>query len=242
MELVIQKVLDIVAVNSNSKNRKDKTSQYVIPGKNFGKSKPKDHEIIFLKPFVMNRNIQIAFKNYIKTIHENCKGNYPFKKSIRSNELIKPLFKRDILSNFLHLTKHSNTGETTKKEILAYLQHFENNFSKLIKDNKEKAMELLLSIGGNVLLYKNFDYKLLGQFDKAFLNDYKRVSNGDYATESGWWYFSEFDVDDFDYFHDTYENVSSDFDSHDYSDSGSNDSGCSSCSGCGGCGGCGGCS
>jgi hypothetical protein len=240
MDLVLKKVIEIKKISKKSHPRDTsiKTYTYVVSGKNFSKYKPKNHELIYVSPFIKSPSIQILFENFVKMAYDNSNGSWSYKKSIRSNIEINQYFKQHFLLNLFRVNKLTGNGTKIKKEIIGYLNDIDKSIDHLLHNDKKKGLELLLSIGGNMFLLKNLDFKLLKTIDKELLNQQKVLYNDIYDTDSDWWLYIDFFEDNymfdsyFDSFDDALDSFDSEFDTSGYS---SDDSGCSSCGGCGGC-------
>lgn len=240
MDLLLKKVIEIKEINKKSHTRDSyvRTYTYVISGKNFNKYTPKKHELIYLSPFIKSPSIQILFNNFIKMAYDTANGSWNYKKATRSNREINPYFKESLLLNLFRINKLTDNGYKIKNEISNYLNEIDKSIDHLLHKDKKKGLELLLSIGGNIFLLKNLDFKLLKTIDKELLQQQKILHNDTYDSGSDWWLYMDFFEDDymFDSYFDTFDDTLDSFDSEfDASGCSSYDSGCSSCGGCGGC-------
>jgi len=106
------------------------------------------------------------------------------------------------------------------------MRELERELTILMVNEKEKAMEKLKMIGGNVFLLYGLNFAVLREIDEAFSKELMQPEAGG-GCGGGWV---------------TFDTYGSDFDSSCSADSSDSGSGCSSGdSGCGGgCGGCGG--
>lgn len=240
MDLLLKKVIEIKEINKKSHPRDNyiRTYTYVIPGKNFNKYQPKNHELIYLSPFIKSPSIQILFKNFIKMAYDTSNGSWNFKKTTKSNREINPYFKQSFLLNLFRLNKLTDSGNKLRREISNYLNEIDKSIDHLLHNDKKKGLELLLRIGGNIFLLKNLDFQLLKTIDKELLNQQKVLYSDTYDSDSDWWLYVDFFEDDymFDSYFDSFDDTLDSFD-HEFDASGcsSCDSGCSSCGGCGGC-------
>jgi len=249
MDLLLKKVIEIKVekkkVITRDKYAKKieaiKSYNYVIKGKNFDKYTQKTHELIYLSPFNKSSSIKILFKHLIKMAYENARGASSFKKAVLKSKNINGLVKVNFLQQIFGGISLTKEGTKTKQEILNYLKPIDESIADLLNDNKKKALELLLSLGGNIFLLKNLDFTLLKTIDRELLKEQKSAYEESHDSGLDWWYYFDFydGAGGFDsYFGDfdnTIDSFNSDFDS---AGSSSGDNGCSSCSGCGGCGGC----
>ncbi len=240
MDLLLKKVIEIkeISKKSHPRDKYIRTYTYVVAGKNFSRYKPKNHELIYLSPFIKNQSIQILFKHFIKIAYDTSNKAWGYKKLTRSNREINQYFKQTFFLNLFRLNKLTDKGINLKKEISNYLYDIDKSIDNLLHNDKKKGLELLLSIGGNIFLLKNLDFQLLKKIDKELLNQQKVLHNKTYDPDSDWWLYIDFFEDDytfesyFDSFNDTLDSFDSEFDASGCS---SCDNGCSSCGGCGGC-------
>jgi len=197
-------------------------------------------------------------KNYIKMIYEATNGSASFKTKIKKNEVIKPYFYTTLFHSIFNLSIPNKKGTIAKKEILDFLHAKDATIDHLLNKDKEKALQLLLDIGGNIFLLKNLSFQLLKTIDKNLIEEKRKKTTSshsdndihEYPTsnttsmphhDNSWMlYLDIFDTDfedDFDThfssFDDTLDSFDSEFDAVSCSSCDSN--GCSSCGGCGGC-------
>ena len=119
-------------------------------------------------------------------------------------------------------SKHVQLRRELQKEI----NHLEVQLPSIIQNDKEKALEILKEIKGNIFLLSTIEFDLLKQIDQTISTEMNRQTDNSFGCSGCSW--SHF------------ESYSESFDSICSGDTGSSDGGCSGCSGCGGCGGCGG--
>lgn len=243
MDLLLKQVIAIKEINrkAHSRDKYIRTYTYVVSGKNFSKYEPKNHEIIYQSPFLKSQSIEILFKHYIKMIYDASNGSWKYQKLTKSNKNISPLFKQTVFLDLFRLNRLTDKGIKIKESITNYLNDLDANIGDLLHNNKSKALELLLSIRGNIFLLKNLDFQLLKTIDKEILNQ-KKILKEDgihYSDDvSDIWYYIDFLQTDstFDSNFDSLYEALNTFDSEfEVSSCSSWDSGCSSCGGCGGC-------
>lgn len=246
MDLLLKRVIEIKVENTRVLARDKyakkveviKSYNYVIKGKNFDKYNPKVNELIFLAPYQKSTSIKILFKHLVKMAYENAGSSKSFKSSVLNSKNLKDLLKVNLFQQIFGGMSLTQEGTRTKNEILKYLKPIDENIHNLLNGDKKKALELLLSLGGNIFLLNNLDFSLLKKIDKQLLKEQKSVYNESYDTGDDWWYYFDFYDDNyafdsyFDDFDSTIDSFDSDFDAAGCS---SCDSGCSSCGGCGGC-------
>ena len=237
MDLLLKQVIEIKEISKKprSKDKKIRTYTYVVSGGNFSKYKPKNHELIYLSPFIKSQSIKILFKNFIKMAYNTSNGSWNYKKTTRSNREINQYFKQSFLLNLFKSIKLTDNGVNLKREISDYLNDIDKKIDNLLHNNKKKGLELLLSIGGNIFLLKNLDFQLLKNIDVELLTQQKALKDDNYYSESDSWLYIDFFGDDylsnsyFDNFEDTLNSFDSEFDE---SGSSSDDDECGSCDGC----------
>ena len=240
MDLLLKKVIEIKEEKRrpNPRDKYVRKYTYIIKGKNLPKYSPKAHELIFIKSFIKSPSIKILFKHFIKMGYEEAKGVNSFKKSIISSNIMNQYAKQSFFQRIFGGFTLSNDGQKVKSEVLAYLKPIDDNIGNIINRDKVKALDILVTLGGNIFLLNNLDFKLLKKIDSQLIKEQKLIYSESYAYGDDWWYYFDFYEDSymfdsyFDNFDHTVDSFDSDFDSAGCS---SCDSGCSSCSGCGGC-------
>lgn len=245
MDLLLKKILEIDVEKKKAIVRDKyakkveviKSYSYVVKGKNFDKYTPHAHELIFLSPYQKSASIKILFKHLIKTAYENAGSNNSFKREILKSKNLENLIKVNFFQRLFGGMSLTKEGLIARHDILEYLRPIDKNIDHLLNNDKEKALEVLLSLRGNIFLLNNLNFDLLKKIDKELLEKQKSVYTS-YDNVYDWMYYIDFygDIDTFDsYFDNTMDSFDSDFDAAGCS---SCSTGCSSCGGCGGCGGC----
>jgi hypothetical protein len=240
MDLLLKKVIEIKEVRRkvNPRDQQIRTYSYVVSGKNFNKYKPKNHELIYLNPFLKNISMQILFKHFVKMAYDSINSDWSYIKLIRSNQEINQFFKQTFWSDLFRINKLTERGISLKNEISNYLNEIDRDIDKLLYDDTAKGLALLLSLGGNIFLLKNLDFQLLKKIDKELINQQRLLHKDSYDSNSDWWFYLDFFEDDymFDSYFESFDHTLDSFDTEfDASSCSSCDSGCSSCGGCGGC-------
>jgi hypothetical protein len=229
MDLLLKQVLSIEEVQRRPSPRDPvRTYKYVATGKNFVKYQFRPHEVVFLSMFRKDTSIRLLFRNLVKVAYQGAKSTRLFHPMITTNVNLKTSFYQTILQRIFGGFKHSAAGTILRKELEAEISQMEIHFPEIIKNNRDRGLEMLRSIGGNIFLMKGIDFALASEIDKELFEEMslRRTSGG---CSSGCWT--------------GFDNYSDNFDSSCSSDIGSGcggDSGCSGGSGCSGCGGCGG--
>ncbi|WP_430412981.1 hypothetical protein [Kordia sp.] len=247
MDLLLKKVIKIIEIDKQPHPRDDiRTYTYIESGKNFAKYTHKSHELIFLSPFKKEESIQILFKHFVKMIYDASGGKKSYRESIRSSKELKSYFNQSFFIYLFRLIRLTDDGKRIKQEIASYLQEVDKLINYLLENDKQKALELLITIGGNIFLLKNLNFDLLKKLDKELIAQQKELYGDADDHDDSWYLYADSydenylfdndfeDSDSFDsFFYDTMNSFDSEFDASSCS---SYDDGCSSCGGCGGCG------
>jgi hypothetical protein len=240
MDLCLKKVIEIQSVTkdySTSRRNKIVELKYVAPGKNFHQYKPMDFEFAFLATLKKSPDMMFPFKKIIQVAYDYVETEGEYRKMILNQSETSELISQNILQKLFKKFKLNPKGQLEKNSINKELSKIDSSIVDLIRTNPKKALESIVSIGGNIFLLKNLDFQLLKTIDKELLNSIKNSCHN--TGDDGWYYLDSYDYYDFDRFIDSFDSdfdsFDSDFDSFGCS---SDDTGCISCSGCSGCGGC----
>ncbi len=243
LDLLLKKVIKVVEIGKKTHPMDDiRMYTYIELGKNFEKYTPKNHEAIFLNPFREDTSIQVLFNHFVKIIYDASGGKKSYRESVRSNKQMKSYFNQSFFVHLFRLTRLTDKGKKVKEEITTYLQEANNKINDLLHNDKEKALELLLNIGGNIFLLQNLDFELLKKIDEELLNQKRSLISDSYASGDDWYFYLDFFEDgtlfDFDFeegdsFDSHFDSTMDSFDTEfDASSCSSWDSGCSGCGGC----------
>jgi len=223
MDLLRKQILIVEEVQHQRDKRDPVTTlKYVSAGTNFNEYAAFAHELPFLEPFQKNRGARILFRNCIEIAYENAGSQTRLPRTVMSTPELHESFSTSWLNRVFGRIRHTDKGRMKQNEVQTELTQLERELPILIKNNKQKALETIEVIGGNVFLFHDLNFAMLQEIDDAFP---KRMES--YIGDGG----------------------CGSWDSHphgSHSDGScwgdSSDSGCSSGdSGCGGgCGGCGG--
>lgn len=221
MDLLLKQVVEIITVpkQSSSSRATVRNYKYVVKGKNFYKYNPKQHELVYLSPYLKSNSIRILFQHLVRMGFQNASSESKYRRSVTHSPNITNHFSRSIMQSIFGGFSKTNEGNELALKINAEIAQLERELPHVINSDKEKALQILNTIGGNIFLLKNIDFTLLQQIDSEILAEMNRTytsndgGSGCYGCSS--W------------------------------SSGctgcSSSAGCSG-SGCSGCGGCGGCS
>jgi hypothetical protein len=224
MDLLLKQVLKIEEVyKQTGRTNEQRLYEYVETGKNFRFYNSLPHENVFLEIFQKNEDYRYLFRHVVKVGYENAKSYNYFHKLIRKSRNISDCFNENFIFNFIGFSFKTSKHEQLRRELQKEIDQLELLLPSIIQNDKEKALEILKEIKGNIFLISTIEFDLLKQIDQTISTEMNRQTDNSFGCSGcSWTYF---------------ESYSESFDSSCSSDSGSSDGGCSGCSGCGGCGG-----
>ena len=215
MDLLRKQVLTIQEVPRQPDNRDTATTQkYVSTGANFQGYAAFAHELPFVSAF--HRNTRLLFRNCVEIAYENTGSEKKLHRIILSTPALHEAFSRSWFQKLFGGFSHTDEGLSYQNTVRDELAELERELPVLLKSDKEKALERIRLIGGNVFLVPDLNLSLLQEFDEAFP---KETASAYSDGGCGSW-----------------ESTSHHSDGSCWGDS-SGDSGCSGDGGCGGCGG-----
>lgn len=241
MDLLLKNVIKIdnVEKKAHARDTHIRSYTYIVAGKNLKKYKYKGHEFMFLSAFLKSESIQILFSSYVRMVYDSAQGNWNYKKLIKSSDNINLYFKETFFSKLFRNLLLTKNGSNVRSNIVSSLDKMDEEVSKLTARDTEKALEIMMSIGGNIFLLKNLNFELLRDIDEALINNRKHIRSDLDDTYIDFWIYLDGDSlhNIFDSIYDGFNDVLEAFDSeYDASSCSSFDSdGCNSCDGCGGC-------
>lgn len=224
MDLLLKQVLKIEEVYKHTGGTKEqRLYEYVETGKNFRFYNSLPHENVFLEIFQENEDYRYLFRHVVKVGCENAKSYNYFHKLVRKSPNISDCFNENFIFNLIGFSFKTSKHEQLKRELQKEIDQLELHLPSIIQNDKEKALEILKEIKGNIFLISTIEFDLLKQIDQTISTKMNRQTDNSFGCSGcSWTYF---------------ESYSESFDSSCSSDGGSSDGGCSGCSGCGGCGG-----
>ena len=160
-DLTLKQVLIIKKSLKRSHPRDPYLREYVIveTGKNYSKYKPSKFEKYFTERIDEDSYFQL--KVYLRAIFKEIPSEYRHKKEIVRDLKIYDLFNNDLFSNIFSWLKTNNNGNKLKKDITEYLNQVDDNIGNIVKNEPDKALELILFLQGNIFLLKNLKFELL---------------------------------------------------------------------------------
>ena len=205
LDLLIKQVLE-TSILSQRRNESYKAGlyKYVTKGRNFQHYNPFSHELVFLSPYRKSGSIKVLIQHLIRMGFQNAGSRSEYFSLLRNLPNMRLYFKQNLFQSLFGSFSLSQEGRILRDQLKEEIVKLEKDLPLLIVRNKEKALQILNSIGGNILLLKNIDIVLLNQLEPEIIAEtIREFRNADHYgfSESGCTNFS---------------------------------SGCSGCSGCGG--------
>ncbi|HLO55585.1 MAG TPA: hypothetical protein VK169_14935 [Saprospiraceae bacterium] len=242
--LLLRKILIIECKKTRGETYYEinKIQQFVSLGPNFNSYNLEKHESIFLIPFNNDLELKLSLRNLVKIVFEGIKSTDEFKMKYLYNHRISIYFSSNLFQRLLGIKKINSLGLELQKKISHFLNHLEKelDLSKNKKANLDLLAERLMSINGNIFLFKNIngqDFEVLKKYDDNKRETHHMNTYNDYGlfylhtnqySDSNFNFISETT----NIFHDCINSSSpSDFIGSDSTDI-SGDSGCSGCGGC----------
>jgi hypothetical protein len=224
MDLLLKQVLEIRNLERQPNSRDPiMTYKYVYAGPNFNRYACLPHELIYLSIFHKSAGSGILFRNCVKMGYENARSQRALHKTIQYSPGLQSVFSISLLEIIFGGFSYTAKGKQWRDLIEKEIEELEREMPLLIAHDKDRALEKMKLIGGNIFLLNGLVFTLLSEIDAEFVKEFKKEESAG-GCGGGCSTFA------------------SDFDSSCSSDSSGDGSGCSSGdSGCGGgCGGCGG--
>jgi hypothetical protein len=215
------------------------SNTYVVKGDAIGYHKALEHEYVFLKPFYKNDDSQILFNNLVKIGYQNATTEKRYRHSILKNRNLDRLFEQGLRTVFKGRLMHTALGQQVKADILAEIREMESALPAAMETDKDRALDLMRQLGGNIFLIKGVDLKLMREIENhAVLEDSRGKNYASHNSSSSdilMWIALDSHSHHFDnsYSHHDWDPASDGNLDSDGGDSGG-DSGCSGCGGCGG--------
>lgn len=210
--------------------------KYIHAGERFNDYTWQDHEDVFLNIFVTTPDIQVLFKNLLQIAQTNAGSPAHYRKMVRQSPRLANVFEVSFLDRILGNFRHTTEGTGRREQLSKEIQDLEANLPDILKNDRQKALEIIRSLGGNIFLLRGIDLELLREIDAALAEATPVLYDDTDYTTIGLPYYSFGSDNDNDHSAHHHNESGGDWgDSGCSSDSSGGDSGCSSgCSGCGG--------
>ncbi len=224
-DLLLKKVIKVEKRNTDD----DQEDKFMSTGIRFDSYQAKEHEKLILAPWYNASDLEIHFRDFIKTCIQNGKNlmHFGVQNTIKANGLYDN-YKQGFWNKLFATLSLNESGVELKAKIEEELSVVQRKITAYMQEDRSKAIEIISIIHGNIYLVEGLDPEILKEIEEA-LNQLSGATD-EYTYDTYWmWYGDDYDNDiSNSYFDDA-------FDSSDSSDGG--DGGDSGCSGCGGCGG-----
>jgi hypothetical protein len=138
----------------------------VMIGKRFKQSEPRLHEMVFLFPFYKKPAKRIVVRHLLQMALDAAKNEVHFKQYLLDGEEMKPLFTKTFLQKLFGGVTLSDKGKSVKEDIIKQFNHYDKILPPLIKTDREKALEMISHINGNMLLLNAFKFDLIQMIGK----------------------------------------------------------------------------
>ncbi|HYG01952.1 MAG TPA: hypothetical protein VD927_05865 [Chryseosolibacter sp.] len=227
MDLLLKQVLAIREVHRQASSRDPiRAHKYVVIGKNFKSYQVRTHEPTLLSIFQTNPEANVLFRNLVKIAYQNAKSERYYYPKLTTSPNLKEAISTSLLQKVLGRFSYTQKGAVIKKEIQNEMSSIERTVSDYIVTDRNRGLELLKAIGGNIFLLKTLEFEILKEFDKELFEEMTKRNTGPGCSGGCW--------TDFGHYSESFDRSCS----SDRGTSCSGDSGCSGCSsGCSGCGG-----
>ena len=118
--------------------------------------------MVFLFPFYRKATTRLVVKHLLQMAIQTAKTESYFKnKMLMEGTDMKPLFKFDLMQKIFGSTKLSAQGQIVQKELIKHLNVLDKQLSDAVVNDKQKTLEILNEIGGNILLLNSFKFDLV---------------------------------------------------------------------------------
>lgn len=195
-DLIFKQVLRTQVIAPQGVSASDaKEYTNVLRGKNFDMYRPKAHELVFLDPFLRNRELAILFKQLVKLGFEQSKNDKHFRNLILSSPSLNGLHKKgfwDSISGGFSLT---SSGQRVKADVSRELYETGEVMKRSMLTNRSEAMMMLTMLGGSALLVSQMNSDFANTIDTLTQGEMRKQAQmqqssvgagGDSASSSGY--------------------------------------------------------
>ncbi|UPT67711.1 MAG: hypothetical protein M0D57_03310 [Sphingobacteriales bacterium JAD_PAG50586_3] len=225
LDLMLKQVLESnTVIKQASKHDPEVEYTYITVGPAFNNHIYDDYEKAFLSPFLKDGNFKVLFSKLVKIAYQNTTTSNLHNQVARSTDF-KVFVKQNLWQKLVGGYSFTVEGFRAMDDVRAEVEKLEGDIAN--ETDKNKRIQLLKPIYGNILLLQGLPDGMFAEFDEVIAKEFN-TKNDSGCSGCGTWV--------------GVDNYSDGFDSgcSGHSSGCGGDSGCSGCSGCGGCGGCGG--
>ena len=188
--LIIRGVLRIRTETRIDKRRgQTRVFEYVTLGPNYTTYPAKPHELLFLDCFSdEKRKNGLLLRYFIRLVYgKTTTLEYFMRKVAQSRDMVPYLAFPRLVRWWWLFFKLSAHGKLRKTEITNELVNVKERFVNALIDERSKAMEIAISLGGNLLFIHPFDSELGTLFDQEMTAAMNRRTFRDDVIEAAWW-------------------------------------------------------
>ncbi len=184
MDLLMKEELMVSGYESNELLGKARLGfARIVRGKKFKLNEPKLHEMIFLFPFYKKPESKIVFKHLLQMAMNTAKSESNYKNKLLLDAIdMKPVFKKSLLNKIFGGMILSESGKKCQKDIITYFSFLDKELPAMMKNEKEKAQEILLKIKGNVLLLNSIKFDFIQTIGKEISMIQDELEGGEAGT------------------------------------------------------------
>lgn len=169
VDLLVKQVLELrTVIEQPSEHDPERTLKYACEGKNFPTYTPQAHEHIFLEVFEKSPGIQIILKGMVKIARDNAVTAQRYRKVVMRCPRLADFFEITFMHMFVGGFRHTLDGHAQRAVLANEIQDLEATLPDILKTDKQKAVEILRALGGNIFLLSGIELALLKELDTAF--------------------------------------------------------------------------
>ena len=198
MDLLLKQVLAVKNVEKKPSPRDPiRTYRYIAGGQKLNGYSCLQHEMVYLTAFRKSSDIRILFRHIVKMGYENAKSEKYFRKQLSASAVLQTAFATSFLQSFTGGVSYTNDRLQLKEQAEKEIETLEKT---LAEDNhdRNKVLNLLKVIGGNIFLLKGLEVDLLKGIEDELFKELSRRPPPNGACSTGCWtifetYGREFD-------------------------------------------------
>ncbi|HYC85155.1 MAG TPA: hypothetical protein VEB86_08025 [Chryseosolibacter sp.] len=174
MDLLLKEVLTIDHVERRPDGREVRTYKYIYAGKRFKAYAGLAHEMIFLAAFHKSKGMGMLFQHCVKMGYENARSEKSLQKKISTSPMLSRAFSRSLWTDLLGGIAYTDIGTDLKREVERELLDLKSTIAQEMAANRNKAIEKLRAIGGNILLIGGLEFTLMKEIEEELMKELKK--------------------------------------------------------------------
>lgn len=161
-DLLLKQVISIDNLQKEGKRVwSEGASATIIRGKNYDLYVPLSHEEVLLIPFKDVSRTEISLRLLLIEAYEYCGSSYSYVYKIRDSSNLIGYFKSGLLARFLATIRLTDAGRSARHQIHDKLIQMDAILADQLQTendhtNREKLLQIIQLIGGNIFLLKSF--------------------------------------------------------------------------------------